>query len=74
MPLMRVQLDSDRRTARRVMDLHLSGRAHRDSVQAARAAVWWHGRTPAGEPVFVGVANGEPVRLLYDVEVYLDSR
>ena len=31
------------------------------------------GRTPAGEPVFVGVSNGEPVRLQYDVEVYPES-
>ncbi|WP_239145860.1 hypothetical protein [Actinoplanes couchii] len=53
------------------MALHLAGRVHRESVEAARAEVWRHGRTPAGEPVFVGVSNGEPVRLLYDVEVHL---
>ncbi|MEU4625768.1 hypothetical protein AB0G04_38065 [Actinoplanes sp. NPDC023801] len=70
---MRIQLDSDRRTARRVMNLHLAGRGDRDSADAAREAVWRHGRTPAGEPVFVGVTNGEPVRLLYDVEVYLEA-
>ncbi|GAA4947078.1 hypothetical protein [Actinoplanes utahensis] len=73
MPLMRIQLESDRKTARRVTELHLSGHAHRESVDAARDAVWRHGRTPAGEPVFVGVTNGEPVRLLYDVAVYLDT-
>ena len=71
MALMRIQLASDRRTARRVMDLHLAGKVHHESREAARAEVWRHGRTPAGEPVFVGVTNGEPVRLLYDVEVYL---
>ncbi|WP_230858959.1 hypothetical protein [Actinoplanes aureus] len=70
---MRIQLESDRKTAKRVMALHLDGRSDRDSVDAAREAVWRHGRTPAGEPVFVGVTNGEPVRLLYDVEVYLNS-
>ncbi|GAA0421626.1 hypothetical protein Aca07nite_10180 [Actinoplanes capillaceus] len=72
MAVMRIRVDSDRRTARRVMELHLAGRADRDSAEAAREAVWRLGRTPAGEPVFVGVTNGEPVRLLYDVEVYLD--
>ena len=71
MALMRIQLASDRRTARRVMDLHLAGKVHHESREAARAEVWRHGRTPAAEPVFVGVTNGEPVRLLYDVEVYL---
>ena len=71
MALMRIQLPSDRRTARRVMDLHLAGKVHHESREAARAEVWRHGRTPAAEPVFVGVTNGEPVRLLYDVEVYL---
>ncbi|WP_430789404.1 hypothetical protein [Actinoplanes sp. G11-F43] len=73
MALLRIQLESDRKTARRVMDLHLAGRAHRDSVDAAREAVWRSGRTPAGEPVFVGVSHGEPVRLLYDVAVHLDT-
>jgi hypothetical protein len=72
-PVMRIQLDSDRRTARRIMNLHLAGQADRASVEAARQAVWRHGRTPAGEPVFVGVTNGEPVRLLYEVEVYLET-
>ena len=74
MPLLRIQLDSDRATARRVMDLHRAGKVHRESAEAARERVWRHGRTPAGEPVFVGVTNGEPVRLLYDVEVHLDAR
>jgi hypothetical protein len=73
MPLLRIYLDSDRATARRVMELHLAGRAHRESVDAARAEVWRHGRTPAGEPVFAGVTNGHPVRLIYDVTVYSDT-
>jgi hypothetical protein len=44
-----------------------------ESRDAARAEVWRRGRTPAAEPVFVGVTNGEPVRLLYDVEIYPDT-
>ncbi|GIF00699.1 hypothetical protein Ari01nite_81630 [Paractinoplanes rishiriensis] len=70
---MRIQVDSDRGTARRVLALHRAGKAHPESRDAARAEVWRLGRTPAGEPVFVGVTNGEPVRLIYEIEVYLDA-
>ncbi|MEV6345563.1 hypothetical protein [Actinoplanes sp. NPDC051851] len=70
MPLLRVQVASDRGTARRVMELHQVDKPHRASREAARAEAERRGWTPAGEPVFVGVTNGEPVRLLYDVEVY----
>lgn len=73
MPRMRIELDSDRYTARRVRELHLAGKVHHESRDAAREEVWRRGRTPAGEPVFVGTTNGEPVRLLYDVEVHLDT-
>ena len=74
MPLMRIQLESDRTTARRVLELHQAGKIHHESREAAREEVWRHGRTPAGEPVFVGVTNGrDHVRLLYDVEVHSDT-
>ncbi len=73
MPLMRIQLDSDKSTARRVVQLHQAGKVHHESRDAAREEVWRRGRTPAAEPVFVGTTNGEPVRLLYDVEVYLEA-
>jgi hypothetical protein len=35
--------------------------------------VWRRGGTPVGDPDFVGVSNGEPIRLLYDVEVYPET-
>lgn len=70
MPLIRIQLDSDKSTARRVVDLHRAGKADHDSRNAARDEAWRRGYTPAAEPVFVGITNGEPVRLIYDVEVY----
>ncbi len=73
MPLMRIQLDSDRYTARRVLELHQAGKIHHESRNAARDEVWRRGRTPAGEPVFVGSTNGTPVRLIYDVEVYSET-
>jgi hypothetical protein len=55
------------------MELHRADRFHRESREAARAEAWRRGWTPAGEPVFVGVTNGEPVHLMYDVEVYSDT-
>jgi hypothetical protein len=73
MPLMRIQLDTDRTTARRVLELHRAGRIHKESRDAARDEVWRRGRTPAADPVFVGTTNGAPARLLYDVEIYPDT-
>ncbi len=70
MPLLRIEVDSDRATARRVLEMHRNDRVHPESRAAATAEVWRLGWTPAGDPVFVGTTNGEPVRLLYDVEVY----
>jgi hypothetical protein len=55
------------------LELHHADKVHRESRDAAREEVWRRGRTPAGEPVFVGVTNGEPVRLLYDIEIYWDT-
>ena len=73
MPLLRVQQRTDRTTARHVLALHLAGKIHHESRKAARDEVWRRGRTPAAEPVFVGVTNGRPVCLLYDVEVCSDT-
>ena len=74
MPLLRVELDTDPTTARRVLLLHRQGKAHHESREAARQQVWRQGRTPAGEPVFVGVTSGRRhLRLLYDVEVHVDT-
>ena len=70
MALMRIELDTDKYTARRVAELYRAGRVHRESRDAARDEVWRRGRTPAADPVFVGITNGEPARLIYDVEVY----
>ncbi|MER7334050.1 MULTISPECIES: hypothetical protein [unclassified Micromonospora] len=74
MPLLRVHLDSDRVTARRVLQLHQEGKTHHESREAAREQAWRQGRTPASDPVFVGITNGRRnVQLLYDVEVYSDT-
>lgn len=73
MPLMRIELDCDKHTARRVQQLYQAGKVHHESRDAARDEVWRRGRTPAGDPTFVGTTNGEPFRLIYDVDVYTDT-
>ncbi|MEU8211520.1 hypothetical protein AB0B85_20265 [Micromonospora sp. NPDC049044] len=74
MPLLRIHLDSDRITARRVLQLHRDGKTHHESREAAREEAWRQGRTPAGDPIFVGITNGRRhVQLLYDVEVCSDT-
>ncbi|MEU8423536.1 hypothetical protein AB0C15_21940 [Micromonospora sp. NPDC048835] len=74
MPLLRIHLDTDPSTARRVLQLHQNGKSHHESREAARDRVWRQGHTPAGDPVFVGITNGRrDVQLLYDVEVYSDT-
>ncbi|MDQ7904171.1 hypothetical protein RB614_06495 [Phytohabitans sp. ZYX-F-186] len=73
MPLVRIHLDTDKKTARRVLDLHHAGKVHHESRNSAREEVWRQGRTPAAEPVFVGTTNGEPIQLIYEVEVHTDT-
>ncbi|MDG4833402.1 hypothetical protein O7627_29450 [Solwaraspora sp. WMMD1047] len=73
MPLVRILVDCDRSTARRVLELHQAGKVHRESRDAARDEVWRRGHTPAADPVFVGTTNGAPVRLIYDVRVHANT-
>lgn len=73
MPLMRIELDTDKHTARRILQLYQAGKVHHESRDAAREEIWRRGRTPAADPTFVGITNGEPARLIYDVDVYPDT-
>jgi hypothetical protein len=70
MPLVRILVDCDRSTARRVLALHQAGKVHRESRDAAREEVWRRGHTPAADPTFIGTTNGTPVHLIYDVQVH----
>lgn len=70
--MLRIELDSDKHAARRIMQLYRAGKVHRESREAARQQALRLGRTPAGEPTFVGITHGEPARLVYDVPVYAD--
>jgi hypothetical protein len=71
--LLRIELESDKHTARRIVELHQKGRIHLESREAARDEVLRRGRIPAGDPRFVGITNGEPARLIYDVPVDSDT-
>ncbi|MDR7280759.1 hypothetical protein [Catenuloplanes atrovinosus] len=73
MPLLRIQLDADRNTARRVVELHRAGKVDAEFRAAAEAEVWRRGYTPAAAPVFIGITNGTPTHLIYDVEIYPDT-
>jgi hypothetical protein len=72
-PMLRIELDSDKHAARRIVQLYRAGKVHRESRETAREEAVRRGRTPAGDPVFVGITNGEPARLIYDVPVYSDT-
>ncbi|MFE7872877.1 hypothetical protein ACFUYE_21335, partial [Micromonospora humida] len=56
----------------RAQDLHRARNHHRAPRDAARDEVMRRGRTEPDYPLVVGTTNGEPVRLIYDVEVYRD--
>lgn len=73
MPTMRVQLRAeDREQARRVLDRYAAGDRHPAWDDAALAEVRRLRRTPRGDPRCVGMTNGSPVRLMFDVEVYAE--
>lgn len=73
MPLLRIELDSDKHTARRIFKMHQKGKIHHESRDAAREEALQRGRTPSGEPKFVGITNGEPARLIYNVPIDPDT-
>lgn len=73
MPLLRIELDSDKYTARRIFQIHKRGKIHHESREVARNEVLRRGRIPSGDPRFVGITNGEPARLIYDVPIDPDT-
>jgi hypothetical protein len=68
-PVAGLELDSDRYTARRVLELCRAGKVHRESVDAAREEVWRRGIRPPPSRSSSASRTGEPVRLIYDVQV-----
>lgn len=70
--MLRIELDVDKHEARRIVRLHQAGKVHRESRETALHEAVRRGRTPSGDPTFVGITNGEPARLVYDVPVYSD--
>ncbi|OLT48276.1 hypothetical protein BJF85_13640 [Saccharomonospora sp. CUA-673] len=73
MPTMRVHLRAaDREDARRVLDHYLAGGHDPLWDDAVLEEVRRLGRTPSGAPRCVGMTNGRPVDLMFDVEVYAE--
>ncbi|WP_166850824.1 hypothetical protein [Isoptericola sp. BMS4] len=71
MPMVRIELRAtDRAEAQRVVRAYADGGRHRPSDDAALDEVARLGRTPAGRPRCVGMTNGQPTYLKFDVEVY----
>lgn len=60
MPLLRIELDSDKHIARRIFEMYRAGKIHYESREAAREEALQRGRIPTGKPRFVGITNGEP--------------
>jgi hypothetical protein len=71
MPKMRIELLAhDRAEAQKTAHIYGSGGRHKPSDDAVLAEIERRGRTPAGLPEYVGVTNGHPIYLKFDIEVY----
>lgn len=70
MPLIRIEMPSTRDEAKRLLAQYESGA--RDLAWEERVVdeAWRRGRTPTGRVRFVGVTNGQPPSLKFDVEVH----
>ncbi len=73
MPKLRIELlAADRDEAKAVVAAYADSGTHRSSEDTVLAEVWRLGRTPAGRPECVGMTNGSPTYLKFDVGVYAD--
>ncbi len=68
---MRIELQAaDRAEAQKIARAYGDGGRHRPSDDAVLAEVERLGRTPSGKPECVGITNGQPTYLKFDIEVY----
>lgn len=75
MPKVRIKLEAaNREAAQRILRRYVDGGSHRPSDDRVLDEVWGQGRTPAGNPRCVGLTNGSPTYLMFDVEVYPETR
>jgi hypothetical protein len=75
MPLVRIEISVDGRDeARRLMARFADGKTDPVIEQEVLDAVWKQGRVPRGRPVCLGMTNGRPVNLKFDVDVTPEVR
>ncbi|MBE1876600.1 hypothetical protein [Myceligenerans pegani] len=75
MPLVRIEISVDGRDeARRIMARFADGKTDPTVEQEVLDAVWAQGRVPRGRPICLGMTNGRPVRLKFDVDVTPGTR
>lgn len=72
MPVIRIEVPMTRDEAKKIFALYQNGAKHRRSEDAALDEAWKRGRTPTGHIRFVGLTNGQPPSLKYDVTVHTD--
>ncbi|MGC5616398.1 hypothetical protein [Georgenia sp. Z1491] len=66
-PVIRIELPSTRVAAPKVLALYQAGARDRALEDEAVEGACRLGRSPSGEVRFVGVVNGQPPRLAFDV-------
>lgn len=72
MPVIRIELASDRERARSLHDRVRRGGQYPQERELVLDEAWSRGYTPTGEVHYRGRTNGQPPSLKFDVEVHLD--
>lgn len=72
MPVIRIELDSDRERAKRFHERVRRGEPFPKERQLVIEEAWRRGYTPTGEVDYRGRTNGQPPGLKFDVEVTID--
>lgn len=75
MPVERIEIQAtDHIEARRIEAIYRQGGRRGRLEDEVLDAIWRSGRTPAGDPIFVGLTHGAPVLYRFDVPVEVTAR
>lgn len=72
MPVIRIEIPTSRDEAKKILALYEKGSRHQRLEYRAINDAWNRGHTPTGRVHFVGITNGQPPNLKFDVHVYSD--
>ncbi len=72
MPVIRIELDSDREHAKRFHERVRRGQPYPKECDFVIEEAWERGYTPTGKVDYRGRTNGQPPSLKFDVEVTID--